>query len=111
MSHVKHPTFGVYCHTRPLGNPPWHTYLFCDTTYPNRYSTFGVPLQVWPDPDSVVATLGEDNLISKEWYLDTRRHIIWVPGLEAYMYYHVTYTKETWEQRARRLLNKDCDDE
>jgi hypothetical protein len=26
--------------------------------------------------------------------------------VEAYTYYHVTYTKETWEQRARRVTGE-----
>lgn len=70
-------------------------------------ATFGILLKFWPNTKGVSIWLNHQVMPDSAWYMDADRPICWIPSLEPGDSLKIRYIKETWEQRTRRLLNKE----
>jgi hypothetical protein len=71
----------------------------------------GVRLKEWPDLETVSVALDNQMTLPEDWWIDDKEPICWIRGLTSRSDYLVIYRKETWEQRARRLLSKGKSDD
>lgn len=88
---------------------PWTNDRVCSDDEPTDESVFGVRLQCWPDRATVTVIVNNRCDKSEKHYIDDKEPICWVPTLGMNDTFTVSYYKECWEDRARRMLRMDTD--